>query len=342
MSVLDGKRNEGFSYIRVIACIAIVFIHSYFLGANYLEVNSVPYLTVMAIRNLFLWSVPCFVMVSGALLLDPNRKMTYKKLFSKYIPKVAIALVAFTIINTVYSGIADHVAPLDTFKNIWISLFTGNGWPHMWYLYLLLALYLTLPVFRIFVKNTDTKTYNYILIVMTVVLSIIPGILTLCGLGSGFYLLLNTIYPLFFLLGHYLMTREIRIRKSALAGIFIVCEILTISLTFAGKSPALSNYSFPVNVLSSVAFFMLLKDAHLPATTNNMVARIIDSIDRSTFGIYLVHLIVLRTMFIIFNPFSLPFIIGAFIVFVYTIASFIISWGLTLGYNVVLKLIKKN
>lgn len=95
-------------------------------------------------------------------------------------------------------------------------------------------------------------------------------------------------------------------------------------------------------LIGSMALFAACGDNTADATTNNMVARVIDSIDRSTFGIYLVHLIVLRTMFIIFNPFSLPFIIGAFIVFVYTIASFIISWGLTLGYSVVLKLIKKN
>ena len=280
---------------------------------------------------MFLWSVPCFVMVSGALLLNLNRKMSFKKLFSKYILKVIIALVVFTVINTVYSGITDDISAGETFKSIFVNLFTGSGWPHMWYLYLLIAMYLSLPFFRSFVKAANRKTFDYMLIMMFIVLSAIPGILSFFNITSGIYLWTNTIYPLYFLLGYYLMYQTGPVRKPYLIVAFILNVLLTVILTALGKNSIVSVYSFPTIVVSSVSLFLIFKDF----TCHGVVEKILVLVDKTTFGVYLLHLIVLRTLFIILEP-------NAIGVVFYGIISFVVSVALTYGYLVVKNLVTER
>ena len=49
-------------------------------------------------ENLLMWAVPCFLMVSGALLLNPAKEIPLKKLFGKYIKRMFLALLIFTFI----------------------------------------------------------------------------------------------------------------------------------------------------------------------------------------------------------------------------------------------------
>ena len=40
----------------------------------------------------------------------------------------------------------------------------GPPWYHLWYLYMLIGLYLLVPLYRIFTKNTTEKQFLYLLI----------------------------------------------------------------------------------------------------------------------------------------------------------------------------------
>lgn len=326
------NRLIGFSLIRVISCIAVVFLHAFFLAATYAGINSSEYLIFMCIRNFFLWSVPCFVMVSGALLLNLNRVMSFKKLFGKYISKVAIALVVFTIINTVYSGFVDNISAGDTAKAIFTNLITGTGWPHMWYLYLLLAMYLTLPFFRSFIKAASRKTFDYMILMMFVVLSVIPGFLSFFDVTSGIYLWTNTIYPLYFLLGYHLMYHLRPVRKKYFIILFVVSVLITVLLTAFGMNNIVSVYSFPTIVLSSVALFVILKDF---SCKHGVFERVLLLIDKTTFGVYLLHLLVLRTLFIIVEPNFVGVIF-------YGVISFVASVILTHVFSFVVNLVKER
>ena len=56
-----------------------------------------------------MWAVPCFVMVTGALLLDENREVSFDKLFNKYILRVLGALVVFSMVFRIFDIIMDLV-----------------------------------------------------------------------------------------------------------------------------------------------------------------------------------------------------------------------------------------
>ncbi|MCQ2512339.1 MAG: acyltransferase family protein, partial [Lachnospiraceae bacterium] len=70
---MEKGNNNRYSYIRSLACIGIVFLHMIYgavtiYGGDAAELpRNISWIVV---NNLY-WAVPCFVMVTGALLLDP-------------------------------------------------------------------------------------------------------------------------------------------------------------------------------------------------------------------------------------------------------------------------------
>ena len=169
------KRREIFflSELRAIACIAIVILHTFYAASVYAPDHTARIATLTT-RNLMMWAVPCFVMVSGALLLDSAREVTYRKIFRKYIPRVLAALVLFSAVFQIFDDATGESGI--QFKTILYGLqnaVTGSGWKHMWYLYLITALYLLLPFYRKIAASLNSKDTYYLLSVYLVFLSLL-------------------------------------------------------------------------------------------------------------------------------------------------------------------------
>lgn len=85
----------------------------------------------MALRNSLLWAVPFFVMVSGALLLDPEKEMSYKKIYSKYILRIFVCLVAACLIYGIIEiAIWGKDSPLNDFKVWFLAFYMGLAGNH--------------------------------------------------------------------------------------------------------------------------------------------------------------------------------------------------------------------
>ena len=97
----SNERVSQFSYIKAAACFAIVLLHCF----NNARVYHAEVLTDGQITTAFaacaslMWAVPCFLMVTGALLLDRERVIPPAKLFGKYIKRMLIALVVTVLVN---------------------------------------------------------------------------------------------------------------------------------------------------------------------------------------------------------------------------------------------------
>ena len=87
-------RVYSFSYLRAAACFAIVLLHTMFCAVSLFpeEASAAQALLSNIVVNNMMWAVPCFLMVSGALLLNPEHPVTVKKCLTKYIPRMLIAL----------------------------------------------------------------------------------------------------------------------------------------------------------------------------------------------------------------------------------------------------------
>ena len=300
------------SRLKALACIAVVILHAFY-AADAFASNAAAHSAMLSFRNAMMWAVPCFVMASGALLLEKNRMLSRKKLFGKYIPRMVFALIIFSVIFSLFDTFANHRSAGETLSDIFSDIFLGTGWAHMWYLYLMIALYLLLPFYKLISDNAGHELLKYLLLVYTVFLSVIPFIEILCGKKLPFYICIFSIYPLYLFLGHVLHTGIIRLPKNASGIMFLICIGIVAMLTVYSCNSAekggkvtsmLGVYSFPVYIAASIgAFGYMRKTRNKPFPVLDTVAAELDS---CSFGIYLLHMAVLKYIFAVakFNPFE--------------------------------------
>lgn len=329
---MPDKRNINLSLIRIIACLAVVLLHTANLAMAYFGPASTTRIITASMRNLMLWSVPCFVMVTGALLLDPAKDITYKKLFGKYIKRILIVLVLFTIIYKI-TDIAISGTPLSTslITEYLSDLVFGTSWSHVWYLYLILAIYLLLPFYRMVAAKAGAKDLRYLLVVLIVFQSLLTLVSDITGKETAFYICISTVFPLFLFAGYAIDRGVIKIHRAlAIAVILLgIAAIIILSMEATKLQSEIlgsmvTSYHFIATVLMSIAIFSLISGIKISDRLNSPVFR---SLDSCTFGIYLIHMIVLNLIYKVigFNPLTL----GVYMLPVIAIVTFIISWGIT-------------
>ncbi|MGN0478418.1 MAG: acyltransferase, partial [Hominenteromicrobium sp.] len=185
-----AARVHAFSYIRAIACIAIVVLHTVFCAVSLFaqEASQTQALVSKAVVNNLMWAVPCFLMVSGALLLDPGKEISVRKIFRKYIPRMLIALAAFCILFRVLEILVNQ-EPV-TWSTVFSGLYeilAGTSWSHMWYLYLMIGIYLLLPFYKKITAHSSPAEIRYLLLICVVFLSLLPA-LKIWNISVGFYI----------------------------------------------------------------------------------------------------------------------------------------------------------
>lgn len=144
--------------LKAVACIAVVILHTFFAADAFAQTVA-QHTVLLSVRNLMTWSVPCFVMCSGVLLLEPKKEIGMQKIVKSYLPRMVIALILFSLLFALFDSVfmqSRSVAAIlgEGLKNV----ITGGGWKHMWYIYMMIALYLMLPVYRLVTKSASDKT----------------------------------------------------------------------------------------------------------------------------------------------------------------------------------------
>lgn len=104
-------------------------------------------------------------MISGMFFLNPNKEIDFKKVFFKYILRILLTIIFWGLFYQFAKFILHHKAI--TMKKIVVAFAKipfGPPWYHLWCLYMLIGLYLLVPLYRIFTKNTTEKQFLYLLI----------------------------------------------------------------------------------------------------------------------------------------------------------------------------------
>lgn len=290
------KRIHSYSYIRAIACIGIIFIHVLTSGiAKYGALNSTAAnIAYWSVVDCIKWCVPCFFMVSGMLLLNPEKEISYKYLFSKYIYRVLMALILFGTVFTVLDFIFSDDHTVRSFLIGWSEVLTGSSWAHLWYLYALIGIYLLLPFYKMIAGQARERDLRYLLIVYVIFLSIL-SFFSNAGYKSGFYIHVSSIYPFWFFYGYYLKTYGFKKNRAFYAALALIGTALLILLTVMRRGYGLEildplfNYSSIVVMLQTTGIVGFLYKSGTKEGT--VYDRVLCCIDRHSFGIYLMHMI---------------------------------------------------
>lgn len=312
--VLLDKRIWYFDYLRIAAIVAVVILHVASQNWYTTDVSSLEWNTFNVYDSLMRWGVPVFVMISGALFL--GKEQTITKLYKKNIFRVLLVLIIWTIIYTLWRFLA--VKDITTVGDIVSSLATEPY--YLWFLYMLIGLYVVVPLLNPIVK--DKKNTEYFLLLSLVFCFLIPEILEVIALKSELVagiiedklammrLFMVMGYVGYFVLGYYLNT--VTVKKKAEVAIYIagvlgaIVTIIASSLLSnkLGEANAMFYDNLTINVAAmSIAVFVFFKN-HLNTAKTQKALQLLS---RCSLGVYLVHVIVLNTLDLAFGLNSLSF-----------------------------------
>ncbi len=249
------------------------------------------------------WCVPVFFMLSGAIFLDPNYKITVKKLYTRTIPRVLCALIfwsiAYRLISPITASLLDikEISSGD-FHRIYSEIFLDTPWHHLWFLYPLLAMYILTPLLRIFTANAKKEHYLYFLILYFVFGSIIPTINARYNINISFNINELYSYTGYFIAGYFFSKYDLtKVQTRTLYAMGIIAIFGTyIASTITGLvngGPATQYFdrTAPNVMLGAFFVFVLVKNTvnNSPRILKYKNNRYITLFANCGFGIYLVH-----------------------------------------------------
>ena len=296
--------------IRTVAIILVILLHA--------AIEPTPNLNIMSPQGVELWwtsniydsiarsAVPLFVMLTGALLLQPKKvDESLRFFFKKRWNRIGIPVIFWGSIFFAWDVLVrrQSLSALSILQGI----FTGP-YVHFWYVYVLIGLYLITPLLRVVVANADWRIIRYFLIIWFIGSGIITLVTLYANLSSQIIWFKNNVFLLTGLIGYFILgayVAKLRFRSSFLYLGLILSTAWTILGTYflvgiLGESYSqffLDASSFSV-IIASVTLFLIL--AAIPnQTIKNRFPRgnkIIEVVSQNTLPIYLFHIIILETL----------------------------------------------
>ena len=297
----DFKVKEDTSWLdnlRVLATISVILLH---VAAPFLykftKISGFNWWTANIYDSLVRFCVPIFVMITGALLLPKDYQL------NDYLKKrVARIIFPFLFWITVYSlhilfTIKGFDLPLFKLFTISSSTIGYKTTYHFWYIYMIIGIYLFIPIISKWVRNATANEIIYflslwfigIIITLPIVKNYIPNFnLSYFGGFIGYVVL-----------GYYLSVRNfenVKHIKLISFSIFAFGVLLTIFGTYFvsiynGKFTIdLYTYFSPNVILAAVGLFLMFKHINI---TNPTLKSIRKFLNKHSFGIYFIHILVL-------------------------------------------------
>ena len=303
------KKNRIYALdtIRFIALLLVVLLHS--AGLYYIDQSSGAFMVntqtepIVDIASIGRAGVPLFVMISGYLLLP--MKVSCREFYSRRFARVLVPFLFWSIVYAVFDSFvfsdAGFVHCIKYILHIPINFTTV----HLWYVYMLMGLYLIVPIISPWIEKAGKKEMTFFLLLWL-----------LCTLSTYIYLRFQQIlgeaswnhystiyyfqgYVGYFVLGAYFKKFGLISYRLSFF-IFVFGYLMTVILIHLGIHRSFEesvfntiwNYcSFNIALVTIGLFGMIYHNS------NKMSFRekpLIVDVSQRSYAIYLAHIIVLR------------------------------------------------
>lgn len=252
-------------FLRTTAIIAVIMCHSTVLFTY--PNNNIQLIAQYTFQDIGAIGVPIFLMLSGALLLNNKDTITefIKKRFRRIIPPFLFWSMIIWCTNPTQSYLS--------------NIITGNT-EFSWYFWIIVGIYLVMPVLDHLIKKYNLKTLLIIwllaMALTTFNIIALPGFIGYAG------------YPL---LGYWLKNRKDS-HPYLESVIFIIALILSVYLHCTHKSMISLGYQSLAVISMSAAMFLLIKS--LNAITNKFIKTAIVSISIYSYGMFFAHILAIK------------------------------------------------
>lgn len=282
---MSDQRDISLDIIRIVACLMVIIMHAPIPNENAIGIFNVA---------LSYYTTPCiglFFMVSGALLLPIKGSGIefLKKRFAKIAGPTIFWSIFYIACKYFFEGTNDGII-----KSILSIPFSPQGHGVMWFMYTLAGLYLIAPILSAWLERTSKKEIELYLLIwgLTTCYPLIRLFLT-TQTGETGVLYYFSGFVGYFLLGYYLRKYPQAIpNKILLPTLFIaicapiICKLFHFNVNFYEMFWYLSIFV----VIMSIAWFKLI----INNITSYRGGQFIVLISNLSFGIYLIHIFVMR------------------------------------------------
>ena len=286
------KRVLYLDIIRLLACVMIIAMHAPIpntgLSSYVLSIDSL--LTAPGIG--------LFIMVSGALLLPVN--MPTEQFLKKRFTKIVFPTVfwtAFYFLVTIYT---DRVNLSEGLYSLLSIPFGPQFNGVLWFMYMLAGLYLLAPILSAWLRQASRSEVRFYLFLWSITLCY-PVIRNYIGVNESHTGILYYFggYAGYFLLGYYLKTY---VDRMSIGKCFLLMALpISIAVVIKMKQLSIDFYDLfwylsILVVMMAVAWFMWMKRLDIPYNGKSVLHRYLVLVSNCCFGIYLVHIFIMRSI----------------------------------------------
>lgn len=330
-----SQKNYNIEIMRVVAFIMVIVIHvsNYFCRA-YGAVSMGEYVFALVINSLARVSVPCFFMMSGALLLGRTEGMDKALARArKFFGVLCVWTVIYFLFNTFYTKQGCN----------WKLLLEKPAEAHLWYLYVMIPIYIVLPFLQVLCKGMGEQLEKAFVIIGFIWLSIVH-IMPYAELDLDFSLELYFDLPvfgdrsyIFYLFCGYLIAKyknQIKLSQKQLLGLFVGGSMVNVVATLLKSMERgkhfewIFQYGSPMVMISSLAFFAyIMRLGEGNVVLSEKVKKWVDISCACSFGIYLIHIMFLDNykIHVAANEFSVYWVLPVLVVVILAI-SFVVVY----------------
>lgn len=284
-----NSRIVYLDYLRILACLLVIFTHA----AMPAQESDGIYLSIISLIGSP--SSELFLALSGAVLLPIKNDFSsfYKRRFSKLLPP----LIIWSVVYSFRSYFKGDIGFSNVIEQVIKIPFTPTVGVY-WFMYVMIGLYLFAPIISPWIKSATKKQLEVFLLIWGITLLMpyvnifIPNIYN--ANGNYYWTLCNFSGFLgYWILGCYLLKHPIKIGFNFR---WLLCSIGTLIYLFVLLILKLNNFEmgpyFDNLQIGSALFvaiiFTIVQNLHLKQSN------IVSNIANCSFGIYLIHIIILR------------------------------------------------
>ncbi|HSQ48486.1 MAG TPA: acyltransferase family protein [Candidatus Deferrimicrobiaceae bacterium] len=295
---------------RTIAILFVILLHASIepnLNVDFMSPQGVElWWTADVYGSIARTAVPLFIMLTGALLLQPEKTdEPLRFFFKKRWNRIGVPVIFWAIVFLAWAFFVRR----QTFTPSTILQDALAGpYVHFWYVYLLVGLYLITPVFRVFVAHADWKLVKYFLWVWFVGTGIVSLLMLSPDISPQAVWFKGNVFILTGAIGYFVLGAfwvRLKFRSWLLYVALALSVLWTIFGTFLLTSTLGERYSaFFLDassfstIIASVALFLILTSIPTQKIETKLprFSQALRIISLNTLPIYLFHVIILETL----------------------------------------------
>jgi surface polysaccharide O-acyltransferase-like enzyme len=292
--------------IRLSGTFAVLMIHLTQYSIRNTSGFDVNWWSINMIQGLSIWAAPVFVMLSGTLLLSPQCLDESPLIFyQKRLSRIGVPLLFWGVVYLILEKRWNSQA---SWELLLTNVVHGDISWHLYYLFVILGLYVVTPGIGWFLKRLSSRE-ELILIVLIFCFTLLTDIVNFFFIQWQWNIAMRWIpYLGYYLAGRYIVNRVFT-NVLVFVIIFLLCTLVStlgryIEIILSSQTITYfysNRYTNIINAPLAMSVFVLIVYSTCSIAENSIFIKICRLLAPTTFGIYLIHVLVIRETHFSFN-----------------------------------------